>query len=760
MLKAPAFTVAAVAASLLAAGFPAGPAQGAPSPGEPESPALHVARQTLAAGDGWGAVGAGTTGGAAASGGDVFVVDSRAELAEAVSGDRPKIVVVSGVIDANTDDAGNELECSDYHRDGYTLERYLETYDPEVWGREAVPSGPVEDARAASQQAQEQQIGLRIGSNTTLVGEPGAAITGAALQILGESNVIIRGLTVSDAHDCFPAWDPTDGSSGAWNSEYDLVTLRGATNVWVDHNDLSDGDNPDSAQPRYFGKPYQVHDGLLDITEASDLVTVSYNRLHDHDKTMLIGSSDSRTGDAGKLRVTLHHNEFRNLGQRVPRLRYGKLDVYNNHYVQDPGKAHSYSWGVGWESHIVAERNALTFADHVRLDKVIGHFKGTKITENDNTVNGEVTDLLAAYNAARDPDIAEVPAFATIRRTVHPTTSVARVVTQLAGPEKLGARERITVAADGSGDADSIQGAVDLAPANPVDRVDVVIEPGTYHGRVDIDRNHSKLSFIGATRDPADVVITDNRASGTPKPGGGTWGTTGSASVTVAGNEFEAYAVTFENAFDEAAHPEITNRQAVAVKTTADRVVFRKVRFLGNQDTLYLDSPSADVRSRVLVADSWIEGDVDFIFGRASAVITDSTIKALRRDSDPNGYVTAPSTSRSNPYGFLITKSRLISNAQPGSYFLGRPWHPSSAPDNDPRVVIRESSLGNHIKTEDPWTSMSGYDWYPGSNAEYRNSGPGASVNPNRPQLTPTEAADHEVGDYLAGYDGWAPHLD
>jgi pectin methylesterase-like acyl-CoA thioesterase len=118
--------------------------------------------------------------------------------------------------------------------------------------------------------------------------------------------------------------------------------------------------------------------------------------------------------------------------------------------------------------------------------------------------------------------------------------------------------------------------------------------------------------------------------------------------------------------------------------------------------------------------------------------------------------VFAPSTSASFSRGFLVTGSRLISNAGPGSYYLGRPWHPSSAPDNDPRVVIRGSWIGDHLKA-DPWTTMSGYDWNAGSNAEYRNWGPGAFVNADRPQLTDEEAADHEVADYLAGDDGWAP---
>ncbi|WP_402464382.1 pectinesterase family protein [Isoptericola aurantiacus] len=315
---------------------------------------------------------------------------------------------------------------------------------------------------------------------------------------------------------------------------------------------------------------------------------------------------------------------------------------------------------------------------------------------------------------------------------------------------------QIVVAPDGSGDATTIQEAVDLAPIDSAERVEIRIEPGVYQGRVDVDAAHPRLSFVGATGDPADVVITDDRAAGTPKPGGGTWGTTGSATVTVSGAEFHATAVTFENAFDEAAHPEFSSHQAVAVKTRADKIVFDDVRFLGNQDTLYLDSPSADVPARVYVRDSYVEGDVDFIFGRATAVIEDSTIKALDRDSDPSGYVFAPSTSSTFEHGFLVVGSRFTTDAAADSYYLGRPWHPSSAPDNDPRVVVRQSWLGRHVK-DDPWTTMSGYDWFEGSNAEYRNVGPGARVNADRPQLTRAEARDHQVVDYLAGDDGWAP---
>ncbi|MGF0116789.1 pectinesterase family protein [Promicromonospora sp. Marseille-Q5078] len=323
---------------------------------------------------------------------------------------------------------------------------------------------------------------------------------------------------------------------------------------------------------------------------------------------------------------------------------------------------------------------------------------------------------------------------------------------------------RIVVATDGSGDAATIQEAVDLAPAGSTERVEIVIRPGTYHGRVDVGADRTNLAFLGSTGDPEDVIITDDRAAGTVKPDGSTWGTTGSATVTISGAGFSASAVTFENAFDEAAHPELSGHQAVAVKTRADRVVFDQVRFLGNQDTLYLDTPAADVPSRVYVTRSYVEGDVDFIFGRATAVIEDSTIKALWRDSDPDGYVFAPSTSSAFSHGFLATGCRFVTTADDGSYFLGRPWHPSSNPDTDPRVVVRDSWLGAHVKGDDPWTTMSGFDWYEGSNAEYRNVGPGAAhggqPNPERPQLSREEARAHTASAYLSGDDGWAPQRD
>src|SRR5205814_7880198 len=178
------------------------------------------------------------------------------------------------------------------------------------------------------------------------------------------TNIIVRNITFEDAFDCFPQWDPTDGALGNWNSAYDNISITAAARVWIDHNAFDDGAHPDRTQPTYFGRPFQWHDGECDITNNgmsfSDLVTVSWNRFTDHDKTMLIGASDSTTTDRGHLRVTIHHNYFANAGQRTPRDRFGQLHVYNNYYeVLNPASsevepAYQYSFGVGVESAIFA----------------------------------------------------------------------------------------------------------------------------------------------------------------------------------------------------------------------------------------------------------------------------------------------------------------------------------------------------------------------------------------------------------------------
>jgi pectate lyase len=188
-------------------------------------------------------------------------------------------------------------------------------------------------------------------------------------------NVIVRNITFEDAYDLFASWDPADSYNngpevadpedllypkcqatydevtdngphqcrgGRWNSRYDNLQVQNASHVWIDHCTFNDGDRETQSIPSVWEFPYddhvnavQPHDGLLDIVNTSDFVTVSFNSFRNHDKTTLIGGSDTVTerNGWGVLSVTVHHNQYINVGQRTPRVRFGKVHVYSN-FVQ------------------------------------------------------------------------------------------------------------------------------------------------------------------------------------------------------------------------------------------------------------------------------------------------------------------------------------------------------------------------------------------------------------------------------------------
>ncbi|MFE5945482.1 polysaccharide lyase family 1 protein [Streptomyces sp. NPDC056480] len=380
--------VVAAAALTLTVTAPAA-AHAAPRPG------ADPARATLAAGDGWASEGTGTTGGAAAVASRVFTVTTWEEFraALALPGTEPRIVKVVGTLNATA--AG----CAAFEAPGYDFGRYLADYDPAVWGYENVVSGPQEDLRAASATAQGRAIKVGVPANTTIVGVGGhAGITGGSLQVQGVDNVVVRNLTMESPLDCFPQWDPTDGATGAWNSEYDSLVVYGSTHVWIDHNTFTDGAHPDSSLPSYYGEVYQQHDGELDVVRGADLVTISWNVFTDHDKTLMIGNSDSAGAtDRGRLRVTLHHNLFENVVERAPRVRFGQVDAYNNHFVV-PSSAYAYSLGIGQESQLHAERNAFTLSGGVPAGRILKKWKDAPVTTVGNYVNGRPVDLLAVHN--------------------------------------------------------------------------------------------------------------------------------------------------------------------------------------------------------------------------------------------------------------------------------------------------------------------------------------------------------------------------
>ncbi|MFJ5231366.1 polysaccharide lyase family 1 protein [Kitasatospora sp. NPDC088391] len=448
---APAVPTAPIARARTAAARVAGPLFASAvlcgSLAAPAADAGDLGHAVLAAKDGWASATTGTTGGSKADAAHTVTVSTRAQLVAALGGKNsgnganatPKIVQVSGVIDLNTDDAGRHLDCSAYTTGGYALGAYLAAYDPKAWGTSKVPSGAQEDARAASQKKQADRVQINVGANTTIVGVDGGTLRGGGLVVKNVDNVIVRNLSFENAADCFPQWDPTDGSDGNWNSMYDAVTVYGATHVWVDHDTFSDGAVPDSSLPKYFGRLYQVHDGLLDVVKGADYVTASWNVFRDHDKTDLIGNSDGASAtDAGHLRVTFHHNLWQNAVERAPRVRFGQVDVYDNLYAPRAG-SFDYGIGVGKSSRIIAENNAFTLPSGITAADALRNWGGTGLTARGNTVNGAVTDLVAAWNTANPgkPLTSSSGWTPTLRTALDPAAAVPAKVTAGAGAGRL-----------------------------------------------------------------------------------------------------------------------------------------------------------------------------------------------------------------------------------------------------------------------------------------------------------------------------------
>jgi pectate lyase/pectin methylesterase-like acyl-CoA thioesterase len=361
------------------------------------------AREALATGDGWGSEGAGTTGGAGASAAHVHVVRDRAQLAAALrsppgDGNPPRIVKVVGRIDLSVDDQGRPMGYEDYRDPDFDQAAFERAYDPASWGKRN-PEGALEAARQRSARRQAERVQLRVPSNTTVVGVgTGAHLINGGLLLDNIDNVILRNLRISDAYDHFPAWDPNDNASGEWNSEYDTVSLRNATHVWVDHCSFDDGERPDAAEPVRLGRRVQHHDGLLDITRASNFVTVSWNHFSHHDKTSLVGGGDKATADDGKLKVTFHHNLWEDTKERSPRVRYGQVHVYNNlHLVR--GSEFGYSLGVGIQSRLFSEHNVWDTPADVASHRLVRVYKGQTFFDRGSLHNGAPVDLNALLRA-------------------------------------------------------------------------------------------------------------------------------------------------------------------------------------------------------------------------------------------------------------------------------------------------------------------------------------------------------------------------
>lgn len=296
-----------------------------------------------------------------------------------------------------------------------------------------------------------------------------------------------------------------------------------------------------------------------------------------------------------------------------------------------------------------------------------------------------------------------------------------------------------TVAKDGSGDYKYIQDAIDAMRVFPLAPITLYIKNGVYNEKIELPANNTDVSFIGESVEK--TIITFNDYSGRGK-----LTTFTSFTAKISGNRFRAENITFANTAGRVG-------QAVALYVDADKAVFKNCRFLGDQDTIF----AAGENSRQLFVDCHIEGTTDFIFGPATAVFQNCTIRG-KSDS----YITAASTPQWKKFGFVFLHCNVIADTTVKKLYFGRPWRAYS------KTAFIGCTLPEQMAPEG-WNN-----WGNPENekttlyAEYNNTGKGA-VTAKRvswaKMLTANEAKAYTLDNIFAptgladGDNGWFTNL-
>jgi pectate lyase len=219
----------------------------------------------------------------------------------------------------------------------------------------------------------------------------------------GGSNLIIRNLRFISGRDhelkeveagCHNA----DTDYCDWNAEPDALTVQETQRVWIDHCEFTDGPDYNGVNPHK--DHYKSYDGLLDIKRGANYVTVSYSKFSNHDKSILVGHSDSQSTD--DFHVTFYRNYFNHLGQRAPRVRYGKVHLLNNLYENTKKTSLeqkyylAYAIGLAYKADIYSEKNVFDVVGAKPEDLIgVAEFAqwAQHFTDVGSWLNGSAVDL-------------------------------------------------------------------------------------------------------------------------------------------------------------------------------------------------------------------------------------------------------------------------------------------------------------------------------------------------------------------------------
>jgi pectinesterase len=331
---------------------------------------------------------------------------------------------------------------------------------------------------------------------------------------------------------------------------------------------------------------------------------------------------------------------------------------------------------------------------------------------------------------------------------------------------------QIVVAKDGSGDYHSIQEAVHSIPDNGKDRVTIYIKNGVYKEKLHIE--NSNIHLIG--EDVKMTIVTFDDYACKSFPDGQLYHTFHSYSVFIGADDFHAENITFENSAGKGDQV----GQAVAVYADGDRLTFVNCRFIGHQDTLFTGPLPPDPKERPTFGGPregmprrhgrhyyercYIQGDVDFIFGSATAVFHLCEIfsvnrlgdrQSLHQDQNVNGWITAASTPRNARYGYVFIDCKLTGDAPRHSVYLGRPWRLYA------KTAYIRCWMGDVIHPEGWHNWGKAESEHTTEYCEYGSTGPGGEMSRRVPWskiLTSDEAEQYAAHLVLAGEDGWNPY--
>lgn len=310
-------------------------------------------------------------------------------------------------------------------------------------------------------------------------------------------------------------------------------------------------------------------------------------------------------------------------------------------------------------------------------------------------------------------------------------TAVAAEETVATKPPLARDADRIVVAADGSGDFRAVQAAVDFAQAHREKPVVIFIRKGRYEELVRVGREKRHVHLVGEDRKGTVIAFANNDKL---NPG---W--IQRSVLGVEGDDCVLENLTVQNTTP------YKGSQAEAVYVNAERCVLRNADFLSFQDTLNLSG-------RVYVADCYVEGDVDYVWGYGTAVFERCELRTMH-----DGYIVQARNS-SGLGGYVFLDCRLTAAPDVKKSWLARietARFPAS------HVAFIRCAMGLHILPAG-WQVTGGA----GEMLRFEEFGSTdldgkpldlSKRDPSAKQLTVAQAAGQSSASVLAGSDQWKP---